>query len=81
MEQLLASGSVWDWLGGAAEPAGAVMVWKVLASLCCAAGQCTGELDMGPDPGHSTRAAQRGGSALPTDMGMDNAQGWGLPQG
>jgi len=50
----LAPGSVWDWLGGAAEPARAVLVWKAAARLSCAAGQCTDEPDMGPDPQHQS---------------------------
>ncbi|XP_009320293.1 PREDICTED: UPF0740 protein C1orf192 homolog [Pygoscelis adeliae] len=41
MEQLLAPGSVWNPLGGAAELAGAVVVWKAPAWPSCAAGHCT----------------------------------------
>ena len=81
MEQLLAPGSVWDRLGGAAEPAGAVMVWKVPAWQSCAAGQCTGEPDMAPDAGRQHQSSPVWGLSPSKGHGHGECPWLGLPMG
>lgn len=64
MEQLMASGSVWDRLGGAAWPARAVAGWKAPeeAELCRGAALGTGRSSPTRGRGHGCRVVPAGGS-------------------